>query len=294
MFSSNCGMVGIGQVVGIDNVVDVAERLGIGAVGSLDAFGWPQIPSIPLGVVEVLPIDMAVVHATLTNGGLRNDPFFIERVENATGEVLYQHQADPTVAIDAKYACWTIEILEANVESGTGTRAAMADQPVAGKTGTTEGRGDAWFVGSTPYLATVIWMGHPEGNVVAMTNVGGLESVTGGSFPAAAFGAFNARYHDDLDRQDFAECEPRSRDGRFVQSPFIVDEQPELGTPYSCEDGSPDLPSCSDPLPDGAFSARSQTLDDGRTLTCPDSHPFGYDSNGDNIIDVCHNSDQFG
>ena len=68
--------------------------------------------------------------------------------------------------------------------------------PVMGKTGTTSDFTDAWFVGYTPYLTTAVWMGNAEAPV-EMRNVGGLSSVTGGTFPAQMWGAFNRDYHQD-------------------------------------------------------------------------------------------------
>ena len=72
--------------------------------------------------------------------------------------------------------------LQAVVTGGTGTRAALPGRPVAGKTGTTDKHGDAWFIGFTPQLATAVWMGNPE-SVVPMNSVGGI-NVFGGTFPA--------------------------------------------------------------------------------------------------------------
>ena len=77
--------------------------------------------------------------------------------------------------------------LERVVQRGTG-RAADFGRPVAGKTGTTEDYGNAWFIGYVPQLATAVWVGYPQGDV-PMRNVHGI-AVTGGSFPARIFGAY--------------------------------------------------------------------------------------------------------
>jgi penicillin-binding protein 1A len=76
------------------------------------------------------------------------------------------------------------------VAAGTGTRAQL---PVdaAGKTGTTQAHGDAWFVGYTPGLSTAVWMGYPEGQKHRMDHVHGIQ-VTGGSLPATAWQRFMA------------------------------------------------------------------------------------------------------
>jgi penicillin-binding protein 1A len=74
-------------------------------------------------------------------------------------------------------------ILEANVRSGTGTAAALAGRPAAGKTGTTDSFADAWFAGFVPQLATVTWVGDPK-KERPLRNVHGIPGVTGGTLPA--------------------------------------------------------------------------------------------------------------
>jgi penicillin-binding protein 1A len=80
--------------------------------------------------------------------------------------------------------------LEQVIERGTGT-AADIGRPAAGKTGTANDYGDAWFVGFTPQLVAAVWVGYPQGNV-PMTSVHGIR-VTGGSFPALIWRGFMAR-----------------------------------------------------------------------------------------------------
>jgi len=210
MRSSNCGYVRLGRIVGVDAVADVAEALGVRERPL-------EVSSLPLGTDEVPPIEMATAYATIANGGVRNDPYYIERIEDADGEVIYEHRARGRRVIDEDIACWATEVLAANVRSGTGTRAQLPEQPAGGKTGTTEDFGDAWFVGFTPRLATAVWMGHPDTNIIKMRDLGGLRSVTGGSFPAEAWGAFNTKYHDGLAPVAFDECAPYTRGGKFIR-----------------------------------------------------------------------------
>jgi len=220
--SSNCGYVRLGRIVGIDKVVEVANALGVSR--KLDA-----VTSLPLGVEEVPPLEMAQAYATIANGGIRNDPYFIERIEDAEGNIIYEHQQRGRRVIDANVACWATEVLEANVERGTGRAAQVPGQPAGGKTGTTEDFGDAWFVGFTPHLATAIWMGHPDTNQIKMRNVGEFTSVTGGSYPARAWGAFNIAYHEDRTPISFDECAPYGG-GQFIR------DDGSLGSNHPCID----------------------------------------------------------
>ena len=74
-------------------------------------------------------------------------------------------------------------ILQRVFTEGTGTRAALPDRPAAGKTGTTENYGDAWFVGYTPQLVTAVWVGYPN-KLVPMTKQFHGDPVAGGTYPA--------------------------------------------------------------------------------------------------------------
>ena len=206
--SSNCGFVRLGQAVGIPNVIETANRLGLELDPVLD-----NNKSLPLGATEVRPLEVASAYATIANGGVRHEPYYIDRIEDASGTVLYQHQAQGARVLGEDIACLATQVLEQNVIRGTGTRAQIPDQPAGGKTGTTENFSDAWFVGFTPQLATSVWMGNPQERV-EMRDVGG-RNVTGGSFPAQAWGQFMTAYHEDLDTAAFPVC-PSTRAGRLI------------------------------------------------------------------------------
>lgn len=207
--SSNCAFVRLGQAVGIPNVIETAIRMGIDLDPEKD-----NNPSLPLGATEVRPLEVASAYATIANGGVRHEPYYIERIEDSNGNVLYQHQGQGTRVLGEEVACLATQVLEQNVIRGTGTRAQVADQPAGGKTGTTENFSDAWFVGFTPQLATAVWMGNPQERI-EMRGVGGRD-VTGGSFPAEAWGQFMNAYHADLPSEPFPVC-GETRAGRYIR-----------------------------------------------------------------------------
>ena len=183
--SSNCGYLRLGQIAGVQNVADVAESMGIQTE-------LRPVLTLPLGANEVHPMDMASGYGVIANGGKRNEPHTIQRIERSDGELVFEREVIPQQVISEQSACWVSEILAANVVGGTGTAARLPNQVAAGKTGTTEEFSDAWFVGFTPYLVTAVWMGNPDARV-QMLGVGGLGSVTGGSFPAAGVGGVQHR-----------------------------------------------------------------------------------------------------
>src|SRR5581483_8990184 len=112
--------------------------------------------------------------------GVYNEPYFIDKITDANGKVIYEHDKSPRRVMSVQSAREETVALQAVVTSGTATRARLPDgRPAAGKTGTTDEHGDAWFIGFTPQLTTAVWMGSPE-SVVPMTNVGGI-NVFGGT-----------------------------------------------------------------------------------------------------------------
>jgi penicillin-binding protein 1A len=179
--SFNCAYARLVTDLGASKVVDMAHRLGV--TRPLQA-----VPSITLGTQDVSPLDMATVASTLAADGVRHDPFFVSKVEDASGQTVVDTGAPAgTRAIPPQVARSTTTVLQDVINRGTG-RAADIGRPAAGKTGTTEQWSDAWFVGYTPNLAAAVWMGSPTGRV-PMTNVGGV-NVAGGTYPARTWGAF--------------------------------------------------------------------------------------------------------
>ncbi|MCB1006443.1 MAG: transglycosylase domain-containing protein, partial [Acidimicrobiales bacterium] len=206
--SSNCGYLRLGQVVGLDKVVETARRLGITTPLN------PNALSMPIGAFEVHPIEMAGMAAAIANRGRYNEPYFIERIEDRHGNVIEQHTPENRQVVSEQSACLETQILEANVRGGTGTAAQLPDgRPAAGKTGTAQNFGDAWFVGYTAQLATAVWMGNAEARV-PMTSVGG-RSVTGGSYPAEIWHDFMAAAHTLAPIEAFPQCDA-TRPGRTV------------------------------------------------------------------------------
>ena len=208
--SSNCGYLRLGLVVGITNVIATARSLGLKAT-------LQNVLSLPLGVVDVTPLDMATAYNAFANDGKRAEPYYVSRVEDRNGNVVFEHKPQITRSVSTQTAREVTQVLEANVQSGTGTRARLGPQPAAGKTGTTSDYTDAWFVGYTPYLTTAVWMGNASAPI-EMRNVGGLSSVTGGTFPAQMWGAFNRDYHQDKPPKAFVAPEPPRRSGRDLRS----------------------------------------------------------------------------
>jgi penicillin-binding protein 1A len=112
---------------------------------------------------------MTRAFAAFANGGIVTRPTLIRRVESADGQLLYEAARNDTRAVSTVTAFILTSMLANVVDAGTGWQARQVGfaRPAAGKTGTTNDRRDAWFVGYTPYLATGVWIGHDRPHPIA-------------------------------------------------------------------------------------------------------------------------------
>jgi len=182
--SVNCAFFRLGAAVGLPKVVEMAKRLGVTHPIN------PANYSLSIGNSDgVSPLDMATVFATFAADGIRHDPVFIKRVEDSSGTVIFEDKGEGVRAIDPQIARTVTDVLQGVITDGTGTRAELDNQVAAGKTGTTDEKSDAWFVGYTPQLVAAVWMGNPlrrEG----MNRVGRFSPVYGGTWPATVWNTF--------------------------------------------------------------------------------------------------------
>jgi penicillin-binding protein 1A len=135
--------------------------------------------SLPIGADEVTVIDMASAYSTFANGGLRAPPYAAVEITNSRGEVIYRHDRDaPPLKqiIDHDTIVTMVSMMTQVVEAGTGRRAHLDNTEVAGKTGTTNGYTNAWFIGYTGNYVGAIWFGNDDTTP--------MENMTGGTLPA--------------------------------------------------------------------------------------------------------------
>ncbi|WP_419931990.1 transglycosylase domain-containing protein [Candidatus Poriferisodalis sp.] len=209
--SSNCAFVRLGLITGLDEVVGMANRL----VNRSGESSYLPYPSISLGAQEITPLEQAVAYGTFANGGVRMEPFYVTRIENNFGEVLYEHVPHGRRVVSASTADWVTSVLEENVRSGTGTRSQLpSGQVSAGKTGTTQSFHDAWFVGFTPHMSTAVWMGHPDEQIP----MGDIQErrATGGWIPARIWSAYMGRALEGTQLRAFAAAPPPPRASQYL------------------------------------------------------------------------------
>ena len=175
--SVNCAYARTELAVGFPKVIETAHKLGI----KQDTL--KPVLTLTLGAVESTPLEMATVAATIANGGIRRDPLFVSKITTYDGQVLFDSSKLKGVrAISAETAACETDLMAEGVARGTGTAARLRGHTAAGKTGTTDEKTDANFVGFVPQLAAFIWHGNKEARVPG--------AGFGGQVPARIFKAF--------------------------------------------------------------------------------------------------------
>jgi penicillin-binding protein 1A len=196
--------------LGPSKLVDMAGQLGV--------TGLEPNLSLVLGSSEVSVLGMASAYSTFADRGEHVAPVSILEVTTSDGRVLERAHPARTRVLRERDADVVNYCLQKVVQEGTGVGAQFG-KPVAGKTGTTDDFGDAWFIGYTPKLTAAVWMGYPEGNGRKMSNVRGRK-VNGGSFPATIFRRFMAAV--ERGRDDGAFPALTTFPGRALRPPVAV------------------------------------------------------------------------
>ena len=170
--SINTVAVELVQLTSPARVADTARRFGI--TSKIEPY-----PSIALGSQEVSLWELTRAFGTFQSGGLRLDPWLIERIEDSRGTVLYErpdYDRDRVYSEELAREMNGMLYRVVNSEIGTGGRARIAKWPVAGKTGTSQDWRDAWFVGFSAAYVGGVWVGNDDDKP--------MKKVTGGGLPA--------------------------------------------------------------------------------------------------------------
>ncbi|WP_439341767.1 transglycosylase domain-containing protein [Vacuolonema iberomarrocanum] len=186
--SRNVPAVKLGQEVGINRVIEISRILGITSP-------IEPVTSLPLGSVDLTPLEMASAYATFASGGWQSDTTFIVQVTDSTGQVLLDNSPRPQLVLDPWATASLNDVLQGVISRGTGTGARIG-RPAAGKTGTTSSERDIWFVGYVPQLSVAVWVGNDDYSPVG-------RGATGGGFVAPIWGDFMQRALDGVPVENF-------------------------------------------------------------------------------------------
>ncbi len=176
--SVNCVFVNLVNAIGAQAVVDMAHKMGV--TDPLEPY-----PSIALGGLTrgLAPLDMAGAYASLASGGIKRQAHLIEKVVDVGGKAIYQANVGAEAAMNPNTAAAVTLVLRDVLTKGTAKGKGIG-RPSAGKTGTTNGSTDAWFVGYTPQLSTAVWVGNPRRRIPIRNFAGYGGAMFGGKLPA--------------------------------------------------------------------------------------------------------------
>ncbi|MEW2176924.1 transglycosylase domain-containing protein [Streptomyces sp. NPDC005406] len=241
------------QRAGLCETITMAKKVGYNRGDNKPLL---QNPATTLGGQESTPLAMASVYATFANRGTYCTPIAIQSVTKPDGKHIDVPKSQCNRAMSEHSADTINQMLKGVVEDGTGKSAGLSDRDNAGKTGTTDERINAWFVGYTPNLSTAVWVGSDGAHQIPMSNItiGGqyYEDVCGGCLPGpiwrtAMTGSLNASETPAFTPVDVPRAKPKEdkdknkdRD-RDKNKPGEGDDKPGDGDPFPGISISPDL-----------------------------------------------------
>ncbi|WP_010179363.1 penicillin-binding protein 1A [Aquimarina agarilytica] len=153
--------------VGIDTAIDLAYKMGIESE-------LPKVPSLALGTAELNVLELAKAYTTLSNKGSATTPYYISKIEDASGNILetFEPATKSEKAFTENTRQQLVAMMQRVTDSGTAKRLRSTyklKNDIAAKTGTTQDNKDGWFVGVTPKLVSVCWVG-ADHHSVGFTN----------------------------------------------------------------------------------------------------------------------------
>ena len=199
---------------GVRRVDAMAAQMGI----DTSHFADPPVISTTLGTNLVHPFEMAQAYSVIAADGVLHPAEYVSKIVGPAGKVLWSNNSPGKRVLSPEIARTETQMLTGVLQSSEGTASGLSiGRPAAGKTGTTDLKADAWFVGYTPQITTAVWMGDPLAET-PMTNVGGI-SVFGATYPADIWKAYMEAAHANMPVVDFTPP-----DENLWPSPGSIDE----------------------------------------------------------------------
>lgn len=181
--SINTVAVTVAEEVGRETLVRTAAMMGLE--------GFKPYASLALGAQETTLYDLTAAYIPFSNWGYRVEPYGLEAVFSANGDMLYQRLAPQNIRVLNTQVLGRMNLMmKTVVERGTGKAARIGGRDIGGKTGTTNDYRDAWFVGYTADMVTGVWVGNDDNSKMAR--------ITGGTIPARIWKDFMAEALHDM------------------------------------------------------------------------------------------------
>jgi|GEM_PF-740634 len=166
--SLNAATVNLGMSVGINNIIDTARRMGVRS-------NLKPLPSLTLGAFELTPMEVLEAYTSISRMGNHTALTLVHEIQDLSGKKLYSFEQKPEQVAAAESTAELVGMMKQTLLSGTarGARLAGFTNPAAGKTGTTNDKKDAWFVGFTPYHTALVWVGYDDNSPHGLTGATG-------------------------------------------------------------------------------------------------------------------------
>jgi penicillin-binding protein 1A len=167
IFSRNTMTIRVAEHVGLDKVQSLLTEAGLGN-------NIPKFPSIFLGAFGSTLKDVTAAYSAFPSGGMRREPYLIERIDDKEGHVLYQARPVQRQIMTPAISWMVAETLRGVLTRGTAASAKSLglDRIAAGKTGTTDDYKDAWFAGFTNSLTCGVWVGFDQPQTIEQHGYG--------------------------------------------------------------------------------------------------------------------------
>ena len=176
------------EIAPIDKVIELTHKMGVNSE-------LPNVMSLPLGVGEVSPLEMTNAYGTIANEGIWVEPMAILKIEDRNGNLIEEFMPETKEVFSEEVAFVVSDMMEDVIDYGTASSIRQYfHRPAAGKTGTTQNYGDAWFVGFTPQFVAGVWLGFDDARIKFGGGYG-----QGGKAAAPIWGKFMQELYEDED-----------------------------------------------------------------------------------------------
>ena len=258
-FSKNFAAWYLMHIVGTARTVEFAKNCGITAK-------IPMVPSIALGSADIPMLQMLQAYSMFPNKGYSTPPVYVTRIEDKNGNLIHEFPLAQSKQVIGEADAYTmVKIMQGVVQIGTARRVNSYNIPAqkAGKTGTTNGNTDGWFIGYTPDLLAGTWVGCGDPFIpVYQNNVGGAE------MGAPKWGIFMSKVYADsrihFNRQKEFDI-PAEVKGNMIYADTEIDRIASEGDSLNADFGNGDVSDYSDGLPEDDYSAPVDTPKNKKT-----------------------------
>lgn len=189
--SNNVVAVKTGEKVGIKNITNMLKSMGVTSITENDVGLGLSIGGFSRGIS---PLEMAQVYGVFANNGYYSETYFIDKIVNRNGKVIFKHEPKRTQVLQMETTDLITDMLVGSHKyNGSNTD---IKRDAAGKTGTTNSSRDMWYVGYTPNITTSVWVGNSD-------NSKPKDSISSGRSAGAIWKEYMLEYHENIEKKSF-------------------------------------------------------------------------------------------